>query len=158
LSSYHENLAMLNRRFAAEKKPRVGLKDAPDELEDEDLIEIALDTGGQVAWAIRQASPQLKAFWDSVVVAITSGHLAKAREQILTRSFKRLTHVKNAAADMGRKIPVAGGLVPKVRGAPRRGLAPDGRPGLPRIEASQSVRSPRGAVGVMQGMPAPGKN
>jgi hypothetical protein len=30
-------------------------------------------------------------------------HLAKAREQIFTRYFKRLTRVKNAAADAGLK-------------------------------------------------------
>jgi membrane-bound lytic murein transglycosylase MltF len=39
-SSYYESLVELNKRFAAEKKPPVRLKEAPDELEDEDLIEM----------------------------------------------------------------------------------------------------------------------
>ncbi|HMK23272.1 MAG TPA: transporter substrate-binding domain-containing protein, partial [Terriglobales bacterium] len=103
-SSYYEHLLELNKRFAAEKKPPVKLKEAPDALEDEDLIEmlnaglvailivddhvadfwkrvfpkvvvhddVAIDTGGQVAWAIRKNSPQLKAFLDRQAAAITS--------------------------------------------------------------------------------------
>ncbi|HTO77383.1 MAG TPA: transporter substrate-binding domain-containing protein [Thermoanaerobaculia bacterium] len=39
-SSYWESLVGLNKRFAAEGKPPVKLEEAPDELEDEDLIEM----------------------------------------------------------------------------------------------------------------------
>ena len=39
-SSYYESLAALNERFAAEGKAAVKLKEAPEELEDEDLIEM----------------------------------------------------------------------------------------------------------------------
>src|SRR6185436_8433728 len=39
-SSYHESLVALNRRFAAENQPAVILKEAPETLEDEDLIEM----------------------------------------------------------------------------------------------------------------------
>jgi membrane-bound lytic murein transglycosylase MltF len=39
-SSYHESLVALNQRFAAEKKAAVILKEAPETLEDEDLIEM----------------------------------------------------------------------------------------------------------------------
>ena len=39
-SSYYESLVALNRRFAAEKKPAVIIKEAPETLEDEDLIEM----------------------------------------------------------------------------------------------------------------------
>ena len=92
-SSYYESLVTLNKKFAAEKKPPVTLKEAPETLEDEDLLEmlnaglialvvvdkhvadfwkqifpkltvhddIAVRTGGEVAWAIRKGSPQLKA-------------------------------------------------------------------------------------------------
>ena len=134
-SSYYESLVALNTRFAAENKPLIRLKDAPEELEDEDLIQmlnaglvsiVVVDqhiadfwkkvfpkivvhdtmpvrTGGQIAWAIRKGSPQLKAFLDSVVTAATSGPLEKEREQILARYLKRLTYVKNAAADAERR-------------------------------------------------------
>ena len=92
-SSYYESLMALNLRFASENKPAVVLKEAPEALEDEDLIEmlnagmiplivvdkhkadfwkkvfpaitvhddIALRTGGEVAWALRKGSPQLQA-------------------------------------------------------------------------------------------------
>ena len=43
-SSYYESLAALNRKFAAAKKPLVTLREAPETLEDEDLLEM-LDAG-----------------------------------------------------------------------------------------------------------------
>ena len=39
-SSYYESLVALNRRFATEKKRAVIIKEAPETLEDEDLIEM----------------------------------------------------------------------------------------------------------------------
>ena len=39
-SSYYESLVALNERFTADKKPPVILKEAPETLEDEDLIEM----------------------------------------------------------------------------------------------------------------------
>jgi membrane-bound lytic murein transglycosylase MltF len=39
-SVYYELLTALNQRFAAEKKPAVVIKEAPEELEDEDLLEM----------------------------------------------------------------------------------------------------------------------
>ena len=39
-SSYYESLVALNKKFAAEKKPPVTLKEAPETLEDEDLLEM----------------------------------------------------------------------------------------------------------------------
>jgi ABC-type amino acid transport substrate-binding protein len=99
-SVYYEILTGLNRRFAAENKPAVVIKEAPDELEDEDLIEMVnaglipltvsadflanfwkqvfpkikvhegapLLTGGNIAWAIRKGSPQLKAVVDNLAL------------------------------------------------------------------------------------------
>ena len=95
-SSYYESLVGLNQRFTAQKKSAMILKEAPETLEDEDLIEmvnaglipfivvdkhkadfwkqvfpkirvhdgITLRTGGNIAWAIRKGSPQLKATLD----------------------------------------------------------------------------------------------
>ena len=39
-SSYYESLVALNKKFAARKKPPVTLKEAPETLEDEDLLEM----------------------------------------------------------------------------------------------------------------------
>jgi membrane-bound lytic murein transglycosylase MltF len=92
-SSYYESLQKLNERFKSEGKAPVTLTPAPEELEDEDLLEMAnaglvnvlvvdnhkawfwqrvwpglklypavtLRTGGEIAWAIRKDSPELKA-------------------------------------------------------------------------------------------------
>ena len=92
-SSYHESLVKLNARLTSEGKPPVKITPAPEELEDEDLLEMAnaglvdilvvdnhkawfwqrvwpalklyptitLRTGGEIAWAIRENSPQLEA-------------------------------------------------------------------------------------------------
>src|SRR5262245_42412245 len=96
-SSYYASLSALNRRLTSEGKPPVTLTAAPEEFEDEDLLEMAnaglvdilvvdnhkawfwqrvwpalklypavtLRTGGEIAWAIRKDSPQLKSALDS---------------------------------------------------------------------------------------------
>ena len=132
-SSYHQSLVELNRRFAAEGKAPVALKEAPEELEDEDLIEM-LDAG---LLSILVVDNHKAEFWKKVFrkitvheaiavrtggeiawavrkdsprlkafldgVAAASGSLAKERERILARYFKNLTYVKNAGADAERK-------------------------------------------------------
>jgi len=132
-SSYYESLVELNKKFAAAKKPPVIIKEAPETLEDEDLLEmlnaglvalvvvdnhianlwkqilpklvvhddITLHTGGEIAWAIRKDSPQLKAMLDDFVARHKSG--TSAGNQVLTRYLKNIKFVKNAAADEERK-------------------------------------------------------
>ncbi len=134
-SSYYESLMVLNRRFASEKKQPVILKEAPEQLEDEDLIEmlnaglvaiivvdkhkadfwkqvfpkikihddLAVSTGGEIAWAIRKDSPELKPMLGQFVAAATSGPYAKDRERILARYLKSTKYVKNAASKEERR-------------------------------------------------------
>ena len=189
-SSYYESLVTLNTRFASENKPLIKLREAPEELEDEDLIEmlnaglvstlvvdqhiahfwkkvfpkitvhdtIAVQTSGHIAWATRKGSPQLKAFLNSVITAATSGPLEKQREQILARYLKRLTYVKNAAADAERRKFVS--LVDLFR---KYGDRYDvdwvlmAAQGYQESKLDQKARSHVGAIGVMQVMPATGK-
>ncbi|HUL66381.1 MAG TPA: transporter substrate-binding domain-containing protein [Burkholderiaceae bacterium] len=190
-SSYYEYLVELNSRFAAEKKPLVKLKEAPDDLEDEDLIEmlnaglvpmlvvdkhiadfwkkvfpkitvhdaITVHAGGEIAWAMRKDSPQLKGFLDRVVAQYTSGHLADERQQILARYFKRTTHVKSAAAEAERKKFLQ--MVDLFR---KYGDRYDvdwmlmAAQGYQESRLNQQAVSPVGAIGVMQVMPATGRD
>jgi membrane-bound lytic murein transglycosylase MltF len=136
-SSYYQSLVGLNQRFAAQKKPAVIIKEAPETLEDEDLIEmvnagliplivvdkhkadfwkqvfpkiqvhdrIALRTGGNIAWAIRKESPQLKAALDDFLTRHGKG--TTTGNTILTRYFKSAKYVKDAASEAERKKFVA---------------------------------------------------
>jgi len=190
-SSYYEHLTALNQRLAAQRKPLIRLEEAPEELEDEDLIEmlnaglvpllvvdkhvadfwkkvfpkvvvhdaIAVDTGGQVAWAIRKDSPRLKTFLDGMARAITSGHLVDDRAWILTRYLKHLTHVRSAASEAQRKKFLA--LVDLFRKyGDRYGVdwLLMAAQGYQESRLDQNARSPVGAIGIMQVMPSTAKD
>ena len=109
------------------------LKEAPETLEDEDLLEmldagliplivvnkhtadfwkqifpritvhddVAVRTGGEIAWAIRKDSPQLKAKLDDFAKRNKVG--TYIGNQLLTRYLKDVKYVKNAASEEERK-------------------------------------------------------
>jgi membrane-bound lytic murein transglycosylase MltF len=189
-SSYYQSLVALNQRFASEQKQPMTLKEAPEELEDEDLIEMlnaglvaiivvdqhearfwkrvfpkikvndgmAVRTGGEIAWAIRKDSPELKRTLDQFVTAATSGPYAKDRERILTRYLKSTKYVKNAASKEERKKFLA-----LMQFFQNYGDKYDvdwllmAAQGYQESQLDQSARSPVGAIGVMQIMPPTGK-
>ena len=189
-SSYYESLLVLNQRFASEKKQPVILKEAPEQLEDEDLIEMlnaglvaiivvdkhkadfwkqvfpkikihddmAVSTGGEIAWAIRKDSPELKRMLGQFVAAATSGPYAKDRERILARYLKSTKYVKNAASKEERKK-----FLKLIQFFQKYGDKYDvdwllmAAQGYQESQLDQSARSPVGAIGVMQIMPATGK-
>ena len=190
-SSYYENLVALNERFAAEHKPPIMIDEAPDDLEDEDLIEmlnaglvpllvvdkhiadfwkkvfpkivvhdsIAVATGGEIGWAIRKDSPQLKAFLDDAVTAMTSGHLVSDRATILARYLKHTTHVRSAASDAERKKFLAiVDLFHKYGDRYNVDWLLMAAQGYQESRLDQNARSPSGAVGVMQVLPTTGKD
>ena len=66
-SSYYESLAALNQRFASEQKPSMTLKEAPEQLEDEDLIEML--SAGLVAIIV--VDRHKARFWKQVFPKIT---------------------------------------------------------------------------------------
>ena len=187
-SSYYESLVALNQRFAAEKKLAVVLKEAPEQLEDEDLIEmvnaglipltvvdrpkanfwkkifpgitvhdgVVLRAGGDHAPAIRKGSPQLRASIDDFVAR--NAQRTASANMILARYLKSVKYVKDAESESERRKFLA-----LVQYFQKYGEKYDVDWLLMVAQAYQesgldhTVRSPVGAIGVMQVMPATGK-
>ena len=132
-SSYYESLVALNEKFAAEKKSPVRLREAPETLEDEDLLEML--NAGLISLVI--VDEQLGDFWKQIfpqltvhdnIAVRTGGEKAwairkgspqlkailddlAARHKVgtptgnqpLTRYLKNVKYVKNAASGRERK-------------------------------------------------------
>ena len=186
-SSYYQSLLDLNVRLKAEGKAPVILTPAPEEFEDEDLLEmanaglveylvvdnhkawfwqrvwpglklypgIALRTGGQIAWAIRKESPDLKLALNEFLA--TNGKDSLAARQIFRRYLLNTQYVKGAAAEQGRKRFAALVALFRKYGA-RYNLdwMLMAAQGFQESRLDQEARSHVGAIGVMQVMPATG--
>ena len=188
-SSYYESLVTLNRRFATQKKPAVIIKEAPETLEDEDLIEmvnaglipfivvdkhvagfwkqvfptitvhdeIAVRTGGDIAWAIRKESPQLKAAVDDFIARHRQG--TSVGNQIMAKYFKSTKYVKDAGSEAERrKFLALRQYFEKYGDQYDVDWVLMAAQGYQESQLNQAVRSPVGAIGVMQVMPATGKD
>ena len=187
-SSYYQSLMALNRRFAEKNRPPVIIREAPENLEDEDLLEmvnagliplvvvdkhkadfwkqifpkikvhadIALRTGADIAWAMRKGSPQLKAALDDFLARQQKN--PGDRNTILARYLKNTKYVKDAASEAERKKFLA-----LVQYFQKYGDKYDvdwllvAAQGYQESQLNQDVKSPVGAIGVMQVMPATGR-
>src|SRR5262245_16229852 len=187
-SSYYESLVALNERFASEGKPLVTLTPAPEELEDEDLLEMAsaglvdilvvdnhkawfwqrvfpalklyptvkLRTGGDIAWAIRKDSPQLKAALNDFLA--TNGRDSLNARMIFRRYLLNTQYVKGAAAEASRKrFAALVALFRKYGATYNLDWMLMAAQGYQESRLDQSAKSHVGAVGVMQVMPETGK-
>jgi membrane-bound lytic murein transglycosylase MltF len=120
---------------------------------------VAVRSGGEIAWAIRKGSPQLKAALDAFAAAATSGKYAKTREQILARYLKNTKFVKDAASTKERKK-----FLELIDFFKKYGDKYDvdwllmAAQGYQESRLDQKARSHVGAIGVMQIMPATGKD
>jgi membrane-bound lytic murein transglycosylase MltF len=165
------------------------IKEAPETLEDEDLIEmvsagliplivvdqhkadfwkqifprikvhdgVALRTGGNIAWAIRKGTPQLKAAVDDF--SARHGKGTAGGNVILARYLKSAKYVKDAASESERKKFLA-----QVQFFQKYGDKYDvdwllmAAQGYQESQLNQEARSKVGAIGVMQVMPDTGKD
>jgi membrane-bound lytic murein transglycosylase MltF len=187
-STYHEHLIELNGQLKVQGLPAVKLKLAPQNLEDDDILEmvnaglakitvvdnflaefwvqiftnltmhkdVALTVNGEIALGMRPNSPQLKAAINAFIKKNGQGTLYG--NMLLKRYLANTKFVKSAAseADMQRFQTMVGFfrkysekysldyLLVAAQGYQESGL-------------NQSVKSPVGAIGVMQVMPATGK-
>jgi membrane-bound lytic murein transglycosylase MltF len=187
-SSYYESIMALNERFKKEGKTEIKLQPAPENLEDEDLLEmlnsglikllvvdnhkarfwkqifpkltlhedVFVRTGGSVAWAIRDNSPQLKAELNDFVKKHGKG--TAFGSEIFRRYLKSTKYVKNATSS--EEIKKFKELVQFFRkygdqyGMDWMLMAAQG---YQESRLDQNAKSPVGAIGVMQVMPATGK-
>ena len=187
-SSYHQSLLDLNARLAKDGKPPVAITPAPEELEDEDLLEMAsaglvdilivdnhkawfwqrvwpalklypavtLRKGGRIAWAIRKDSPAFKAALDTFLQ--TNGAKSLNARMIFRRYLLNTRYVTGATAEASRKRFAA--LASIFR---RYGAQYDmdwmlmAAQGYQESRLDHAARSHVGAIGVMQVMPATGR-
>ncbi len=187
-SSYYEHLEQWNARFRKEGKSPVKLRPAPENLEDEDLLEMlsaglvnlvvvdnhkaqfwkkifkditlhpeaAVHTGGEIAWMFRKNSPRLKravgAFVKTHKIGTSFGN------QVIKRYLKSTRFVKNSTSEAElRKFRQMVALFRKYGDQYDVDYLLLMAQGYQESRLDHSVRSRAGAIGVMQVMPATGK-
>jgi membrane-bound lytic murein transglycosylase MltF len=187
-SSYWEHLEGLNERFQKENKPAVVLRAVPEDLADEDILQminagllpttianrwtaklwskllgkmqiypdLAISSEGALGWAVRKDSPKLLATINEFVRTHRQGTVFG--QQVITKYTGSTYMLKQAVsetamkrfdetAEMFRKYSAKYGmdyLLMMAEGFQESGLR-------------QDAKSPVGAIGVMQLMPATGK-
>jgi len=187
-SSYWSHLEQLNARFTREGKPAMSLEAAPEDLADDDLLEMVnagligitvvdryaallwskilpklrvheealVNEGGDVGWLIRKGSPELKQEIDefakghgqgtllgNTLIKKYSGSTRFLTDARSSEATKRYTQVVDLFRKYGDQYSLDYLLM----------LAQ----GYQESKLNQGVQSPVGAVGVMQVMPATGK-
>jgi membrane-bound lytic murein transglycosylase MltF len=187
-SSYWTHLERLNARFASEGKSPITLEAAPEDLADDDLLEMVnagligitvvdryaailwskilpklhvhedapVSEGGDIGWLIRKDSPALKQEIDefakqhgqgtllgNTLIKRYAGSTRFLTDARSTDATKRFQQVVDLFRKYGEQYSLDY-LLMMAQGYQESGL-------------NQSARSPVGAVGVMQVMPATGK-
>jgi membrane-bound lytic murein transglycosylase MltF len=187
-SSYWEHLEQLNARFKKEGKAAISLRPAPEDLEDEDLLEmlnaglfgvavvddyklqiwtkvypkivaradLAVSTGGDIAWAFRPNSPQLKTALDAFLKTHRQG--TTFGNTLIKRYTGSTKFVENARSPGElKKFQTVVDLFRKYGGKYDVDFLLMLAQGYQESRLDQKVKSQVGALGVMQVMPATGK-
>jgi membrane-bound lytic murein transglycosylase MltF len=187
-SVYYETLARLNEQLTARGKPIMVINEAPDVLEDDDVLEmvgvglapitvvddylaefwskvftnlkvhrdIAVRSGGRLAVAFRKESPRLREVVNTWIRKHGQGD--GFRNVIERRYLESVKYAKNAAAEEERqKLAVLADLFKKYGAQYGIDYLLMAAQGYQESTLNQNVKSPVGAIGVMQIMPRTGK-
>jgi membrane-bound lytic murein transglycosylase MltF len=115
-----------------------------------------LRTGGQTAWMIRKNSPELKKELDNFITRYPAG--SSTRNQLLNKYLKNTKYVKNATSDAERvKFQKVVALFRKYCAEYDMDTLLMAAQGYQESRLDQNAKSHVGAIGVMQVMPATGK-
>ena len=118
--------------------------------------DITVRSGGSLAVAFRKENPKLREAVNAWLRKHGKGD--GFRNTIERRYLDNVKYVKNAAADAERKkLQAVVELFKKYGAQYRRRLPADGGAGISGIDVGSGVKSPVGAIGVMQVMPPTGK-
>ena len=186
-SSYYQSIETLNAELARARKAPVKVVPAPENLEAEDILEmvhsglvkmtivedylatfwqqifpkltphpeVAVRTGGDIAWMVRKDSPHLKEELDAFIARLAKSGL---RNDLLTRYLKNTRWVKGVTSTAEiRKFEQTVALFRKYGDRYDVEYLLLMAQGYQESALNQSARSPVGAIGVMQIMPATGK-
>ena len=119
--------------------------------------DIVVRKGGDLAWAIRKNSPLFKAEINAFIK--THGKGTMFGNSILQKYLKSVKYVKNAASDAEmKKFWDVVALIRKYSDQYKVDYLLMAAQGYQESRLDQSVKSPVGAIGVMQVMPATGKD
>jgi membrane-bound lytic murein transglycosylase MltF len=180
-SSYYESLVQLNAELEKAGKPPVRLKLAPETLEDEDLLEMvnagldhkaefwaqifpkirlhpeaALRSDGTIGWAFRKKSPKLAAAVNRFIGAHRKG--TALGNEIFNRYLRSAKYVRNALdPDELQKYNQTVALFRKYGERYDFDALMLTAQGYQESQLDNQRRSKAGAVGVMQVLPATGK-
>jgi membrane-bound lytic murein transglycosylase MltF len=187
-SSYYQSIETLNAELAKAKKKPVKVRLAPENLEDEDVLEmvnagivkmtivedylanfwkqiftkltphsdVKVRTGGELGWMIRKDSPKLKEELNAFVTRFTK---SGQRSDILARYLKNTKWARGATAPEDiQRFQQTITLFRKYGDRYDFDYLLLMAQGYQESQLRQEARSPVGAIGVMQVMPATGKD
>jgi membrane-bound lytic murein transglycosylase MltF len=187
-SSYYESIQNLNAQLAKAGKAPVKVRPAPENLEAEDILEMVnagvvkitivedylatfwkqifsgltphpeaiVRSGGDIAWMVRKESPQLVEALNSFLARLDK---SGQRTDLLARYLKNTKWAKGVTSkEEIRKFEQTSALFRKYGDRYDLEYLLLVAQGYQESELNQSARSPVGAIGVMQVMPATGRD
>jgi membrane-bound lytic murein transglycosylase MltF len=188
-SSFFQSVEDLNAGFKKSGKPPVRVREAPEALETEDILEmvnaglvkatiadepiaafwknvfpkltlhpdVAVRTGADTGWMMRKGSPKLKTYFDGVLARYPKG--SSVRNQLLQKYLKSTRYARDARSrEEMAKFEKVIELFRKYSGKYDLDYLLVAAQGYQESRLDQNAKSHVGAIGVMQVMPATGKD